>query len=92
MTSRVNERCSVDLCKPVLSLHRTHGVRVLRTDKQKDNVSKFSWDMAKIALTFFVIAPFASPERVAPSKLAAGLFFALALGVGAYIIDGRESR
>ena len=76
----------------VLSLHNTSTVRVLRTDKQRDNLSKFSWDIAKIALTFFVIAPFASPEHVAPSKLAAGLFFALALGVGAYIIDGREAR
>jgi hypothetical protein len=66
------------------------GVRLVRTGKQKDNVAKFFWDMAKVAMTLFVIGPFASPERVGIVGAALGLVVTLALAATAYMIDGTE--
>ncbi|MBI3250073.1 MAG: hypothetical protein HYZ50_26560 [Deltaproteobacteria bacterium] len=43
-------------------------MRILRTEKQRENLAKFFWDMAKVALTFFVIAP-SKPRRWDWAKL-----------------------
>jgi hypothetical protein len=70
--------------------HRLRSVRVIRDEKQKDNLAKFCWDMAKIALGALVIAPIAKPEGVVASLVIAGVIATGAFGVVAYIIDGRE--
>ena len=67
-------------------------VRVLRTEKQKDNLAKFFWDISKLELTLFVIGPLAKPKSISPSGVVAGLAIGLALSVTGYIIDGREWR
>lgn len=70
----------------------TSRVRVIRYERQKDNLAKFCWDMAKIALGALVIAPIAKPEGVVPSLVIAGVVATAAFGVVAYFIDGRELR
>lgn len=68
----------------------THFVRVIRNDKQKDNLAKFCWDMAKVSLGALVIAPIARPEGVVASLVVAGVVATAAFGVLGYMIDGRE--
>jgi hypothetical protein len=67
-------------------------VRVIRNDKQKDNLAKFCWDMAKVSLGALVIAPIAKPEGVVASLVLAGVAATAAFGVLGYMIDGREVR
>jgi len=47
----------------------------IRTEKQKDNLAKFSYDTAKIILAITVISPIAKPET-----------FNFALFVGDFIV------
>jgi len=37
-------------------------MRFMKTEKQKDNLAKFSYDTAKIILAITVISPIAKPE------------------------------
>lgn len=67
-------------------------MRLVRTEKQKDNAAKFVWDMAKVAMTLFVIGPFANSERVGVPRLVVGLGLALVLVGAAYMIDGKNVR
>jgi hypothetical protein len=32
-------------------------MRIIRTEKQKDNLAKFFWDMAKVTLTLVFVTP-----------------------------------
>ena len=34
-------------------------MRIIRTEMQKDNLAKFFWDMAKVALTLLFVTPLA---------------------------------
>lgn len=57
-------------------------MRFIKTEKQKDNFSKFSYDTAKIILAVTVIGPIAKPETFNFALFAGGfivtiLFFAL---------------
>ena len=63
---------------------------LIRKDKQKDNLAKFCWDMAKITLGAMVVAPIAKPEPLAVWVIAAGVAATAAFGVLAYLIDGME--
>ena len=47
----------------------------IKTEKQKDNIAKFSYDTAKIILAITVISPIAKPET-----------FHFALFVGGFIV------
>jgi len=47
----------------------------IKTEKQKDNLAKFSYDTAKIILAITVISPIAKPET-----------FHFALFVGGFIV------
>jgi hypothetical protein len=67
-------------------------VNLIRREKQKDNLAKFCWDMAKITLGAMVIAPIAKPEPMAAWVMAAGVATTVAFGVLAYVIDGMEIR
>jgi hypothetical protein len=54
----------------------------IRTEKQKDNLAKFSYDTAKIILAVTVISPIAKPETFNFVSFVGGfivtiLFFAL---------------
>ena len=66
------------------------AVRILRSEKQKENLAKFFWDMAKVSFALLVVGPFAKPESVG----AFGLFFGTGIGIVValcgYILDGME--
>jgi hypothetical protein len=65
-------------------------VRVIRNDKQKDNLAKFCWDMAKISLGGLVIAPVAKPKGIVAALVIAGFVSTLAFVVLGDVIDGME--
>ena len=43
-------------------------MRIIRTEKQKDNLAKAFWDMGKVIFTVLVISPFANPAAVQPKE------------------------
>ena len=62
----------------------------ITTEKQKDNLSKFSYDTAKIILAITVISPIVKPESFNVALFVGGfivtiLFFALGC-----LIDSKE--
>lgn len=65
-------------------------MRIVRTEKQKDNLAKFFWDIAKVAFTLLVIGPFAKPESFSSSGLLAGIAIGFLLGFMGHFLDGRE--
>ena len=65
-------------------------MRIIRTEKQKDNLAKFFWDMAKVAFTLLVIGPFAKPESIGSAGLLIGIAIGLALAFMGHSFDGRE--
>ncbi len=67
-------------------------MQIIRTDKQKDNLAKFFWDMAKVAFTLLVIGPFAKPESISLLGLVIGTSIGVVLGLWGYILDGMEVR
>jgi hypothetical protein len=67
-------------------------MRILRTDKQKDNLAKYGWDMSKVAVAALVIAPFTKPEAVDLRVVGAGLLSGLLLALGGYLLDGMEIK
>jgi len=46
----------------------------IKTEKQKDNLAKFSYDIAKIILAITVISPIAKPETFHLSLFIGGLW------------------
>lgn len=67
-------------------------MRIVRTAKQRDNLAKFLWDMAKVALTLFVIGPLARPESLSFVGILIGSVLGFTSGFGAYILDGKEVK
>jgi hypothetical protein len=65
-------------------------MRIIRTDKQKDNLAKFFWDMAKVAFTLLVIGPFAKPEGLSSAGLLVGIAIGFVLVFMGHFLDGRE--
>jgi len=65
-------------------------MRILRSEKQKDNLAKFFWDMAKVAFALLVIGPFAKPESISALGLFLGTGIGIVLALCGYILDGME--
>ena len=65
-------------------------MRVVHGEKQKDNLAKFFWDMAKVAFTLLVLGPFAKPESINLLGLVAGTAIGFALALLGYVLDGME--
>jgi len=65
-------------------------MRIFQTEKQRENMAKFFWDMAKVALTFFVITPFAQPQTYGLARVFAGVVIGFTLIVIGYMLDGRK--
>jgi hypothetical protein len=65
-------------------------MRILRTEKQRENLAKFFWDIPKVAFTFFVITPLASPQSYGLVQVIAGLAIGFLLVLIGYILDGRK--
>jgi hypothetical protein len=65
-------------------------MQILRTEKQRENLAKFFWDMAKVAFTFFGVTPFAQTQSLGLIRTLAGLITAFTLLIIGYILDGRK--
>ena len=63
---------------------------LIRTEKQKDNLVKFSYDVAKIILAVTVIGPIAKPETFHLHLFIGGLVVTILFFIFGYMLDGRE--
>ena len=63
---------------------------LISTEKQKDNLAKFSYDVAKIILAVTVIGPIAKPETFHFYLFIGGLLVAILFFIFGYMLDGRE--
>ncbi len=67
-------------------------MRIIRTEKQKDNLAKYAWDLSKIMVTALAIAPFAKPEAVDLRVVGAGVLAGILLALMGYLLDGMEIK
>jgi hypothetical protein len=67
-------------------------MRIVRTEKQKDNLAKYAWDMSKIMVTALAIAPFAQPEAVDIRVVGVGVLAGILLALIGYLLDGMEIK
>lgn len=67
-------------------------MRIIRTDKQKDNLAKYGWDMSKVAVAALTIAPFTKSEAVDLKTVSVGLFAGVVLALLGYFLDGKEVK
>lgn len=65
-------------------------MRIIRTEKQKDNLAKFFWDMAKVILTLVFVTPLAQTGGLTFHQGVAGLSATFLLGLAGWLIDGQE--
>lgn len=63
---------------------------IIRTEKQKDNLSKFSYDMAKIILGIFVIGPIINKEVFQLHFFLWGIILGIILVLFGFMLDSRE--
>ena len=58
-------------------------MKIIRTEKQRENLAKYFWDMSKVAFAVLVAGPFAKPESFSSAGLVVGVVigFLLALRV-----------
>jgi hypothetical protein len=67
-------------------------MRIIRAEKQKDNLAKFFWDMAKVILTLVFVTPLAQTGGLTFPRGAVGLLATFLLGLAGWLIDGQEVR
>lgn len=65
---------------------------LIKTEKQKDNLARFSYDIAKIILAVTVISPIAKPETFHFSLFMGGFVVTVLFFIFAYILDAKEVR
>ena len=65
---------------------------LIKTEKQKDNLAKFSYDIAKIILAITVISPIAKPETFHLSLFIGGFMVTMLFFVLGYILDAKEEK
>lgn len=65
---------------------------LIRTEKQKDNLAKFLYDIAKIVVAIAVIGPGVSLSVFSYAAMLGGLAVAGAAFVFAYYLDGKETE
>jgi len=65
-------------------------MKIIRTDKQRENLAKYFWDMSKIAFAVFVAGPFAKPESLSFTGLLVGFVIGFLLALLGYLLDGME--
>mgnify|MGYP001562886689 FL=1 len=68
----------------------TLAMPLIKTEKQKDNLAKFSYDIAKIILAITVVGPIAKPETFHFWLLLGGLVVSVLFFIFAYQLDGKE--
>jgi hypothetical protein len=67
-------------------------MRLINTEKQKDNLAKFSYDVAKIILAITVISPIAKPETFHFSLFLGGFVVTVLFFIFAYMLDAKEVK
>ncbi len=67
-------------------------MQILRTERQKENLAKFFWDMAKIAFAVLVLTPLTKPEAVQRVSMAVGVIAGSVLAFVGYLFDGMEVK
>ena len=65
-------------------------MKILRSEKQKDSLAKFFWDMSKVAFTLLVVSRLATAEGITLPGLVAGIAIGFLLGLLGHFLDGRE--
>lgn len=65
-------------------------MRVIRTEKQRENLARFCWNMAQITLGALVVAPLARPETSQVLLVGLGIAAAAVFIVLGYLLDGME--
>ncbi len=65
-------------------------MRLVKNEKQKDNLAKFCYDTAKIILAITVISPIAKPESFHLSLFVGGFTVTILLFVLAFLLDSKE--
>ncbi len=64
----------------------------IKTEKQKDNLAKFSYDIAKIILAITVISPIAKPETFHFSLFIGGFVVTVLFFIFGYMLDAKEVK
>jgi len=67
-------------------------VQVIQTEKQKDNLSKYCWDLSKIIIAVLVITPLARPEAAQALGMSIGIAVGVAFAAAGYVLDGMEVK
>ena len=65
---------------------------LIKTEKQKDNLAKFVYDVAKIILAITVISPIAKPETFHLSQFIGGFIVTMLLFIFGYVLDAKEVK
>jgi len=65
---------------------------LIKTEKQKDNLAKFSYDIAKIILAVTVVGPIAKPETFHFALFTGGFMVTVIFFVCGYMLDANEVR
>jgi len=65
---------------------------LIRSKKQKDNLAKFSYDIAKIILAVTVIGPIAKPESFHLVLFIGGFVVTVIFFVFGYMLDAKEVK
>jgi hypothetical protein len=65
-------------------------MKIIRTDKQRENLAKYFWDMSKVAFAVLVVGPFARPESFSSAGLIVGVIIGFLLALSGYLLDGME--
>lgn len=64
----------------------------IKSEKQKDNLAKFSYDVAKIILAIIVIGPLAKPESFHLFLFIGGYFVSMLFFVLGFLLDAKEVK
>ena len=65
---------------------------LIKTEKQKDNLAKFSYDIAKIILAVTVVGPIAKPETFHFALFIGGFVVTVIFFVFGYMLDANEVK
>jgi len=65
-------------------------MRLIKTEKQKDNLAKFSYDTAKIIMAITVISPIAKPESFHIFLFVGGFLVTILFFILGCLLDTKE--
>lgn len=67
-------------------------MRIIRNEKQKDNLAKLFWDMGKVVMVMLVLNPLINNPKISLSaiEICVLMLIGCILWVGGYLIDGMK--